>query len=146
MWKSCDYLRNPASNFHDALLFPSSIFWGRLAILLASGKSSRWCFVTPLKKSRFVWPRDWKESRLHAKTLNQREFLKKPCHAWYFRVLLMFWVSLGETSAKDLEHYSASQASSVFFQLLAKYCKISLSKRGNNEQVVIPGTNQNWRI
>lgn len=46
----------------------------------------------------------------------------------------MFWVSLGETSAKDLEHYSASQASSVFFQLLAKYCKISLLKRGNNEQ------------
>lgn len=46
----------------------------------------------------------------------------------------MFWVSLGETSAKDLEHCSASQASRVFFQFLAKYYQISLSKPGNNEQ------------
>ncbi len=47
----------------------------------------------------------------------------------------MFWVSLGETSAKDLEHGRASNASRVFIQLLAKYCVInSLSKRGNNEQ------------
>lgn len=50
-----------------------------------------------------------------------------------FGVLLMFGVSLGETSAKDLEHGKASQASGVFFQLLAKYCVISLSNRWNNE-------------
>lgn len=116
---------------------PYYYFWGMFrwfAILLASGKSSGKCLVTPLKRSRFVWPRDWEESILNAKTLNQREFKKSPV---MLDILECFWCSgsaLEKPQQKIWNTVVPAKQSGHFFQLLAKYYQISLSKRGNNEQ------------